>query len=330
MSLARRRTVAVLAYEGMSPFETGIVIEVFGVRRPELSVPWYELLVCSEHAGPVGIVGGGTMTAPRGLDVFATADTVIVPGVADVQGPVSPAVVDALRQAYGRGARVVSICSGAFALAAAGLLDGRRATTHWRFAERLQAAYPEVRVDADVLYADEGQVVTGAGSAAGLDLCLHLVRQDWGAEVANTVARRLVVSPHRAGGQAQFIETPLPRRADDDRIARSMRWALENLRAPLTLAALAEQALMSPRSYMRHFAAANGTSPVRWLIEQRLQASLPLLESSDLSVEQVAREVGFDTAVTFRQHFARAFRTSPSGYRQAFKGAPGQRVALRA
>jgi AraC family transcriptional activator FtrA len=197
-------TVAVLAYDGMSPFETGIVTEVFGLPRPELGVPWYDLTVCAERPGPLRIVGGATIHTEHGLDVFASARTLIVPGGSDVRGECSPELVAALRQAYDRGARVVSICSGAFALAAAGLLDHRRATTHWQYAELLRRRFPLVRVDADVLYIDDGNVLTSAGSAAGLDLCLHLVRRDHGPSVANAVARRLVIPPHREGGQGPW------------------------------------------------------------------------------------------------------------------------------
>jgi AraC family transcriptional activator FtrA len=317
-----RRSVSVLVFDGMSPFETGIVVEVFGLERPELGVPWYDLAVCRERPGPVRTVGGMSLQAPYGLERFAEADTLIVPGwPADREVP--PALLHALQSAHTRGARVVSICSGAFALAAAGLLDGRRATTHWRYAELLRRRYPRVQVDADVLYVDEGQVLTSAGSAAGLDLCLHLVRQDHGAAFANAVARRLVVSPHRAGGQAQFVEAPVPAAQDDDRVAASMAWALEHLSEPITLGTLAAQAVMSSRSYSRHFAAATGTTPVRWLIAQRLQSGLALLETTSLSVEQVAREVGIDSAVTFRAHFRRAYATSPSAYRVAFRTGTG-------
>ena len=224
-----RPTVAVLAYEGMSPFETGIVTEVFGLPRPELDLPWYELTVCAERPGPVRIVGDATLETRHGLDVLASAHTVIVPGVPDVRAKCSPKLVAALRLAHSRGARMVSICSGAFALAAAGLLDHRRAATHWQYADLLRRRFPLVRVDADVLYVDDGDVLTSAGSAAGLDLCLHLVRRDHGADVANLVARRLVIAPHREGGQAQFIEAPVPHDPGDDRVARTMTWALENL-----------------------------------------------------------------------------------------------------
>jgi AraC family transcriptional regulator, transcriptional activator FtrA len=314
-----RHRIAVLAFDGMSPFETGIVVEVFGLDRPELDVDWYELAVCAADPGPLRTVGGLTLTAPFGLDAFAAADTLVVPGVADVHGAVPDAVLGALRTAHARGARLVSICSGAFALAAAGILDGRVAATHWRYARELQRRFPRVRVDPDVLYVDDGDVLTSAGSAAGLDLCLHLVRRDHGAAVANAVARRLVIPPHRDGGQAQFIEAPVPPGGDDDRVARSMSWALAHLDEPITVPRLARQASMSTRSYLRHFARTSGTSPIRWLIGQRVRASLALLETTDRSVEQIAAAVGFDSAVTYRHHFARAMHTSPSAYRRVFR-----------
>jgi AraC family transcriptional regulator, transcriptional activator FtrA len=313
-----RHTVGVLAFGGMAPFELGCVVEVFGLPRPELDRPWYALSVCAESAEPLPVVGGFTMATPHGLDVLAAADTVIVPGVPDIRGAVSPALVDALRTAYARGARLVSICSGAFALAAAGLLDGREATTHWRYAGLLAERYPAVKVTPDVLYVDSGQVLTSAGSAAGLDLLLHIVRGDHGAAVANAVARRLVLPPHRDGGQAQFIEVGVRDVADGDGIARAMTWAVENLAHPLTVAQLAARAHMSERTFLRTFARQTGTSPIRWLIERRVQASLPLLEGGDAPIEQVASAVGFDSAVTFRHHFGRSMRTSPSAYRKAF------------
>ncbi|MEU6020770.1 helix-turn-helix domain-containing protein [Micromonospora sp. NPDC047134] len=317
------RTVAVLAYPGMSVFETGIVTEVFGLPRPELGVPWYDLRLCAERPGPVPVIGGATLHSPYGLGVLAAARTVIVPGVPEVTGVPSPELVTALRRAHRAGARIVSICSGAFALAGAGLLDGRRATTHWRYADLLARRYPKVTVDPEVLYLDDGDILTSAGSAAGLDLCVHLVRRDHGAAVANAVARRLVIPPHRDGGQAQFIEAPVAADPQDDRIAGSLAWALAHLREPITVARLARQAHMSTRTYLRHFARSTGTSPIRWLIDQRIRASLALLESTDTPVGQVAAAVGFDTPVTYRHHFTRAMRTSPSAYRRAFRAAAG-------
>ncbi|HEX7744647.1 MAG TPA: transcriptional regulator FtrA [Micromonosporaceae bacterium] len=315
----RRPRVTVLAYDGASAFELGIVTEVFGLPRPEFDVDWYELTICAEGPDPVRIVGGATLTAERGLDAFDTAQTVIVPGVADVHGDVSPELVAALRRAHSRGARIVSICSGAFALAAAGLLDGRRAATHWRYADLLQRRFPRVQVDQEVLYVDDGDVLTSAGSAAGLDLCVHLVRTDYGPSIANAVARRLVIAPHRDGGQAQFIEAPVAGEPDDSRIARSMAWALERLDRPLTVEALARGVHMSPRTYLRHFKRCSGTSPIRWLIAQRIQASLPLLETTTASIEEIAAATGFETSVTYRHHFARTMHTSPSAYRRAFR-----------
>ncbi|MFD2080414.1 AraC family transcriptional regulator, transcriptional activator FtrA [Actinopolymorpha cephalotaxi] len=317
---AEGRRVVVVAYDGMSVFETGIVTEVFGLERPEFDLRWYDLRICAER-NPVRLVGGAELSAAHGLAEIAHAHTVIVPGVPDVHGDPSPELVAALRTAYQRGARIVSICSGAFALAAAGLLDNRPATTHWQYAPLLRQRFPLVRVDADVLYVDDGNVLTSAGSAAGVDLCLHLVRQDFGPSVANAVARRMVVPPHRDGGQAQYVESPVPDELDDDRIAASMAWALAHLEEDLTVSALAAQAHMSRRSYLRHFQRCTGTSPIRWLIVQRVQASLPLLERGDAPVEQVAATVGFATAVTFRHHFAKTMRTSPSAYRRAFRTA---------
>jgi AraC family transcriptional regulator, transcriptional activator FtrA len=312
-------TVSVLAYAGMSAFELGIVTEVFGLPRPEFDIPWYELTICAERPGPVPVIGGASLYTPNGLDVFAAAQTVIVPGVPDVAASPAAELVAALRLAHQRGARIVSICSGAFALAGAGLLDGRRATTHWQYAGLLRRRYPLVEVDPDVLYIDGRDVLTSAGSAAGLDACLHLVRQDYGAAIANAVARRLVIQPHRDGGQAQFIERPLPASSGDDRIAQSMTWALEHLAEPITVRSLAQQAHVSERTYLRYFARATGTSPIRWLISQRIQASLALLETTSTPVEQIASAVGFDTAVTYRHHFSQAMRTSPTAYRRAFR-----------
>ncbi|MGK4581948.1 helix-turn-helix domain-containing protein [Kitasatospora sp. HPMI-4] len=318
-------TVAVYAFDGMTPFELGVVVEVFGLDRPELAglltAPWYALRVCSDRPGtPLEAVGGFSITARYGLDELAAADTVIVVGVPDVfGGEVPPGLVAALRRAHRRGARTVSICGGAFALAAAGLLDHRTATTHWRYARLLQQRHPLVEVDPDVLYVDDGDVLTSADSAAGIDLCLHLVRRDHGAKVANAVARRFVVPPHRDGGQAQFIEAAVgPVEEEGDGIARSMRWALDHLSGPLTVPLLARQARMSDRSYLRHFTARNGTSPMRWVVAQRIAASLPLLESPGGTVEEIAAAVGFESAATFRHHFGRTMRTSPTAYRRAF------------
>ncbi|MFD6107895.1 DJ-1/PfpI family protein, partial [Nocardia salmonicida] len=266
-------SVSVLAYDGMTAFETGIVIEVFGLTWPDIEQPWYELKICTETPDPIRVIGGATMTTPYGLADFAAADTVVVPSVADPHARTSPELIDALRRAHSNGSRIVSICSGAFALAAAGLLDGRRATTHWRYADLLRERYPAVDVDPEPLYTDEGDILTSAGCAAGLDLALHLVRTDLGASVANAVARRLVIQPHRTGGQAQYIESPMPPEPLDAPIARSLSWALEHLADPIGVPDLARVAGLSPRTYLRHFVRETGATPSKWLIAQRIQAA---------------------------------------------------------
>ena len=318
-SPGRRHTVSVWAFDGKAPYELGAVVEVFGLPRPELEIPWYDLRVCSLEREPMRAVGGFMMTTQNGLDVFAGADTVMVVAVPDVRGEVPPELVAALREAHDRGARVVSICSGAFALAAAGLLDGREVATHWQYAELLQRRYPEARVNPDVLYVDGDDILTGAGSAAGLDLCLHLVRKDHGARIANSVARRLVIPPHRDGGQAQFVEAVVGEPTADDCVARAMAWALEHLAEPITVAGMARQAHLAPRTFIRHFNRQTGTSPLRWVITQRIMASLPPLEDSTMGIEEIGAAVGFDSPVTFRHHFTRVMKTPPSVYRRTFR-----------
>ncbi|MGP4109904.1 helix-turn-helix domain-containing protein [Streptomyces sp. 4N509B] len=325
MARNERHTVAVLATPNGSTFEIGVATAVFGRYVIDLMPPHYELLLCGEDGGVVDLGGGATLSTPHGLEALTRADTVIVPSVHEVEVPPSPALREALRAAHARGARMVSTCTGAFTLAAAGLLDGRRATTHWRWAPLLQERYPLVTVDPRPLYVDEGSVLTSAGSAASLDLCLHLVRRDLGAEVANALARRLVTQPHREGGQAQYIATPVPVQAadagDGEGVARSMDWALEHLTEPLTVATLARVARMSERSYLRHFSRVTGSAPIRWLTTQRVRASLPLLERGDASVEEVSSAVGFESAVTFRHHFRQVMRTTPTAYRRGFRSA---------
>jgi AraC family transcriptional activator FtrA len=312
--------VAALAFKGLAPFELGVAAEVFALERPELEVPWwYSFAVCAERPGPFRVVGGFDLVAPHGLDALVAADTVIVLGCADVLGDPSPELVDALRAAHANGARLVSICSGAFTLAATGLLDGREATTHWRYTGLLQRRFPNVRVNAGVLYVDCGDVLTSAGTAAGIDLCLHIVRRDHGAQIANRVARRMVVAGHREGGQAQFIEAPVPERIVDNPIAGAMGWALEHLAESFTVAELARRSHLSARQFSRRFRAATGMSPGAWLLRQRLEASLGLLERSETSVEAVGRLVGLASAAGFRRHFRTAFGVAPSVYRRTFR-----------
>ncbi len=306
-----------VAFDGLAPFELSIVVEVFGLRRPELDVPWYELTVCAGDPPPLRALGGLTIDVEHGVEAIAGAGTVIVPAWPRIGEPVPAPVVEALRAAHERGARLVSICSGAFVLAATGLLDGRRAATHWRYAEALRRLHPAVRVDPDILYTDDGDVLTSAGSAAGIDLALHIVRTDHGSAVANQVARRLVVAPHREGGRAQVVERPLPE-PGDDRVAAVIEWALGRLDQRLAVEDLARRAFMSPRTFTRQFRRATGQSPMAWLIEQRVKASLPLLETTDEPVEWVAARSGFATAASYRRHFARQVGVSPSRYRRSF------------
>jgi AraC family transcriptional regulator, transcriptional activator FtrA len=321
------RRVAVLAYDGMTAFEMGIAAEIFGLSElsdlfwPGVDQPWYDLRLCTETREKVRVVGGATLRTPHGLGELVDAHTVIIPSVADVRAPVSPRLVDAVREAADRGARVVSFCSGAFVLAAAGLLDGKRATTHWRYTAMLQEQYPAIDVDPAPLYVDEGTVLTSAGCSAGLDLSLHLVRHDYGPQIANDVARSLVAAPHRSGGQAQYIESPMPALDVDTTITDSMNWALAHIDVPISLDELADRASLSRRSYLRQFTKATGTTPIKWLIARRIDTSLELLETSDLPVERIAGMVGFGSVVTFRHHFTRIMSTSPSEYRSTFTAA---------
>jgi transcriptional regulator GlxA family with amidase domain len=309
--------IAVLALDQVVAFDLAIPAQVFG--HPDQRNR-YRLCVCAERAGPVAS-SAFHVVAPRGLDAVREADTLVVPGVEEPAAEPSAAILDAIRAADARGARLVSICTGAFALAAAGVLDGRRVATHWRHAAELQALYPAVEVDPKVLYVDDGRVLTSAGVAAGIDLCLHLVARDHGADHANAIARRMVVAPHRGGGQAQFVERPIP--PDRGGLVATRAWMLEHLEHPLSVAEMARHALLSERSFARHFRSETGTSPLRWLHEQRVLHARRLLEESDLPVEEVAARSGFGTPTTLREHFARALKTTPTAYRRSFSaGAP--------
>ena len=311
-------TVAVPVLNGTQPFELAVTYEVFGTDRTYLTPDWYSYRLCAGEPGEVRTSGGLLLDSPYGLDDLVTADTVIVPARADSGSDPEP-LLEALRAAYDRGARVASICTGAFTLAAAGLLDGRRATTHWAYAADLAASYPDVDVDPNVLYVEDGRVFTSAGTAAGIDLCLHLVRCDFGTDIANAVARRMVVPPHRDGGQAQYVATPVPR-PDADTLGPLLDWALAHLDEPLTLPDLAHQANTSVRTLVRRFQAATGTTPLQWLLTQRVRRAQHLLESSDEPVERVASMAGFGTAANLRQHFSRVVGVPPNTYRRTFRG----------
>lgn len=311
------RRVVALVYDNLCSFEFGCAAEVFGLPRPEVGPDWYSFATAAVEPGPITAMGGLRFEASGGLEVLKGAGTVVVPGWkgADVQP--SAELVAALRAAYAGGTRLVTICSGVFVLAAAGLLDGRRATTHWRYAETLRQRYPRIEVDPNVLYVDEGQILTSAGSAAGLDLCLHLVRRDFGARIANQVARRLVIAPHRDGGQAQFIERPLAPSAGG-RLSQLIAELHEEPQGSPSIQQLAARAAMSERTFIRRFRETTGMAPGAWLVAVRVDRARDLLETTDLSIEQVAAESGFGAATTLRHHFRSRLGLSPAAYRDRF------------
>jgi len=311
-----RPLVVAIVYDGLAMFEFGVVTEAFALPRPDIGVPWYRFQVCAAQRGPIRALGGLTVEVRNGLRALTAADTIVVPGWNIDEVPPA-ALLNAIRRAYARGARVVSICSGVFVLAAAGLLDGRRASTHWRYADRLAERFPDIVVERDVLYVDEGRVITSAGSAAGIDLCLHIIRKDYGAEVDNRVARRWVMPPHRDGGQSQYV-TEVMHADSAAGLAPLLEWAQANLHRDLTIRELARRAHMSERSFARHFRAASGTTPHQWLVHQRIIAAQRRLETTDDGIDGVAEHVGLGTAATLRHHFRRLFGTAPLMYRKRF------------
>ena len=303
----------------VSMFELAVACEVFGLDRRELVDPWYEHRVVAATPGPHRSPEGVTVDTPYGLEELDGAGTVVIPA-RSFPGDPPAEVVDGLRAAHARGARLLSVCTGAFVLAAAGLLDGRRATTHWMWADELARCYPRVKVDPRVLYVDGGDgVFTSAGTAAGIDLMLHIVRLDHGAEVANAVARRMVVPPHRDGGQAQFVDLPVPDTDGNEPLSSVLGWMLEHVDQDLSVEQLARRARTSPRTFARRFRAVTGTTPHQWLLRQRVLLAQQLLETTDEPVEWVARRCGFGSAAGLRQHFGRAVSASPLAYRRAFR-----------
>lgn len=309
--------VAVLAYRGMATFELGIVVELFGLPRPEF-LEWYRFKVCALEPGSLPATGGLAIRTRHGLEALSRAGTIVIPGWrTDEQPP--ERLIRLLRRAHARGARLVSICSGAFVLAATGLLNGRRATTHWRYATKLAQMYPEISVQPSVLYVDEGDLLTSAGSAAGIDLCLHVVRKDFGEYVANQVARRLVVYPHRDGGQAQFVEHAVPKDDESSWLAPLLEWTEKHLEEEISVERLAKQAGMSKRTLSRRFAERAGSSPVDWLIGLRLARAKQLLEKTTRSIDEVSADSGFGSAPTLRHHFRERLDTNPIAYRSHFR-----------
>jgi transcriptional regulator GlxA family with amidase domain len=312
------KNVAVAVGMNAAPFEIGVLSEVFGFDRSDEGLPVYDFALVAVDPPPLSTSAGFTINTEHGLERLAKADLVAIPGW-DSPLPPNEAFLQALRDAVGRGARVMSACTGAFVLAASGLLDGKRATTHWRHSAELARRYPAIDVDCNVLYVDEGSVLTSAGTAAAIDLSLHIVRQEQGAHVANAIARRMVVPPHRDGGQAQYIETPVPQSAEADDLAPVLGWVQANLDRDVSVDDLAHRANMSVRTFNRRFVSATGTTPHRWLTAQRVGLAERLLEETNLDVERVAQQTGFGNAATLRHHFGRRRGTSPHLYRRSFR-----------
>jgi AraC family transcriptional activator FtrA len=306
--------------DGAPIFEVAIACEIFGRARPSMPDLGYDLRVCNPPGGRVYASPAFVSEAPDSYDTLVRADTVIVPAVRDVHQEAPPDLVEAVKLAHAGGARVASLCSGAFVLAAAGLLDGRKATTHWLYADELARRFPAVDVDPGVLYIDNGDVLTSAGTTAGIDLCLAMVATDHGADLAHTLARRLVAPPRRSGGQAQYVEAPTPQTPRNG-LGPLLDWMRQHLAEPLTVAAIAKHADVAERTLIRHFHAAIGTTPIRWLTEQRVLHARRLLETSDLSVEQVAESCGLGGTANLRHHFTESVGVAPSEYRRSFRRA---------
>lgn len=313
----KRPLVVALVYDGLCTFEFAIASEIFGLARPEMGDDWYQFESVATERGPLRAQGGLVVRAQAGLERLQNASLIVVPGWKGIDVEVPATLCAALRNAHARGARIASICSGAFVLAAAGLLAGGRAATHWRYAPALARQYPQITVDAQVLYVQNDRIYTSAGSAAGIDLMLHIVREEYGTEAANRVARRLVMPPHRGGGQAQYIERPVV--ADlSSTIARIMDAVRRDLSKPWSLEELARTAALSKRTFIRRFVTTTGQSPGDWVIATRLDEAKRLLESTGRSIEQITASVGFGSVQTLRHHFRRQVGLSPTEYRAAF------------
>lgn len=315
--------VAVLAYDGLCTFEFGIAYEVFGLARPEMGRNWYRYSVCGIEKGPLRAAGGLLVNATTGLSVLRKADLIVIPGWRGIEAPVPAELIGELVRAHKRGARIMSLCSGIAVLAAAGLLANRRATTHWRYTASITTRYPLIRMEPDKLYVDEGDVLTAAGSAAGIDLCLHVVRKEYGAQAANSVARRLVVPPHREGGQVQFIQRPVLKERENSRFGSLIDWLRSHLNRPHSIDDLARRAGMSPRTFQRRFQEATGSPPGEWLVAERVRLAQEHLEKGGrASLEEIAAACGFGSLQTMRHHFKRQTGVAPTSYQQRFSPAP--------
>jgi transcriptional regulator GlxA family with amidase domain len=311
------RSVAVILQEPVAAFEYGVVCEVFGVDRTDEGVPRFDFRVCGINPGaPLNFTTGAQVIPQYGLDACADADLIAIPA-GQVRSDFNEEVLDVLRAADARGAYILSVCTGSFVVAAAGLLDGLSASTHWRYGKEMSELFPHVQVNTDVLYVEEGNIITSAGTAAGIDASLHLVRKEHGPTIANKIARRMVVPPQREGGQRQFVKAPVPV-CDTDGFGEVLGWMLQNLSADIAIADLATRAHMSSRTFARRFADEVGTSPLRWLTEQRVLAAQSLLETTDLGIEEVARQVGFSSATLLRHHFAAIVGITPTAFRTRF------------
>lgn len=310
--------VVVLAYDGLCTFEFGVAVEIFGLPRPEMGESWYRFAVAGVDKGELRATGGIRILADGDLSLLEHADLILVPGWRGIDAAVPDALCDALRRASARGCQLLSICSGVFVLAATGLLNGRKATTHWRYIEALKSRYPAIDVVEDVLYQDEGDILTSAGSAAGIDLCLHVVRRDYGMEAANRVARRLVIPPHRDGSQTQQLSRPVAQLRESQRLGQLFDFLHQHLALAHTVDSLARRVGMSQRTFLRRFQDATGTTPTRWLLNERLLRAKDYLENSKLSIDSIAEQTGFGQAATLRHHFRQHFALSPARYRKQF------------
>lgn len=310
--------VVALAYDGLCTFEFGVAVEIFGLPRPELGENWYRFAVAAVDEGELRATGGIRIVTEGGVELLEQADTIIVPGWRGAQMPVPETLCQALRQAHQRGCRIMSICSGVFVLAAAGLLNGRKATTHWRYTDLLRQRYPAIEVLEDALYYDEGRVMTSAGSAAGIDLCLHVVRTDFGRDIANNVAQRLVVQPHRDGTQTQKVTAPVARSRESQSLGKLFDFVHQQLAASHTVESLARHVGMSPRTFLRRFAESTGTTPARWILQARLRRAEELLTQSRMNIDVIAEQIGFSNGGALRHHFQQHYALTPGQFRKKF------------